>query len=238
VIDYFVSYDHFEREDGESEYSEKLIKFASVPGFYAKPKTPQARERADYELPEDRTLYACPQMAYKFHPDFDRVLAEILGRDPKGVLVLIEPQHGHYKQILLNRWASSFPEIVGRVCWLPQMSLPAYLALLPLCDALLAPIQFGGGRSTYDALGVGAPVVTYRGEFLKSRITHALYREAGIEGLTATSENEYVDIALRLGQDADWRAEMRRQVVQKAGALFDNPKAVAEFNQCLGALRS
>lgn len=237
VMDYFISSQHFEREDGQTEYSEQLVRLPSIPAFYSKPKVPQIRERADYGLPEGKTLYACPQMAYKFHPDFDRVLSSILEQDGNGVLVLIEPQHSHYKEILLHRWSLEAPAIAERVVWLPQMALPLFLALLPLCDVLLAPIQFGGGRSTYDAFGVGAPVVTYKGDFLKGRITYAMYREIGVDGLVAETAEEYVEIALRLGRDAGWRAAMRELVAGKTGPLFENSKAVAEFNECLAGLR-
>lgn len=236
VMDYFLSSKHLEREDGQVEYSEKLIRLPSLMVYYERPAEPAARTRGEYELPEDRNLYGCPQTAYKFHPDFDGVLAEIMRRDDRGSLVLIEPNRPYFKKLLLDRWQRSHPILTERAIWLDQMPLERFLGLLPQCDALLAPIQFGAGRSTLDALGVGAPVVTFKGAYLKSRITYAAYREVGLDELIAESEEDYVEVALRLGTDRDWRARMRAAVKEKASPLYENMNAVRELNEFFARL--
>lgn len=46
--------------------------------------------RAGLGLPASGTLYGCPQSLFKFHPDFDALLADIARGDPTGHIVLIE----------------------------------------------------------------------------------------------------------------------------------------------------
>ncbi|HTQ10310.1 MAG TPA: tetratricopeptide repeat protein [Fimbriimonadaceae bacterium] len=230
VMDFFLSSEHLEREDAQAEYTERLVRVPHLSSFYVKPQEPPSWGRADFMLPSDRRLYGCPQMPYKFHPDYDRVLASILERDERGLLVLIEPQRALFKQILQERWRRTHPILLERTVWLHLMPLNRFLRLLQLCDALLVPIQFGGGRTTLDALGVGAPAVTFEGAFLKSRITSAIYREMGFADLIASSEDSYIELALRLSRDREFQAHCRDNVSGLADVLYENRSAVDEFN--------
>jgi len=230
TMDYFISSAHLEREDGQNEYSERLVRLPSLNTFYARPEEPSQLTRVQFGLPEDRRLYGCPQAPFKFHPEYDQVLASILERDDRGVLIMIEPRRPNFKQILLDRWRRSHSILVERTIWLQVMPLNRFLRLLQLCDALLVPIQFGAGRSALDALGVDAPLVTLEGPYLKSRITSAAYKEIGFENLIAKSEEEYVELAIRLANNKDFHRTAVRTVREKAGRLYENQTAVTEFN--------
>lgn len=238
VIDYYLSSRHLERSDGQEEYTEKVARSEHLGTFYQRPQNPPEWQRSDYGLPDNRRLYGCMQMAYKFHPEFDRALAAIAARDERALLVLVEPQHPLYRDILSERWKRLYPKLSDQVVFVPPMPLPNFLRLVQLCDSLLAPIQFGAGRSSFDSLGVGAPVVTYEGPFLKTRITSASYRQMGMTDLIATSEEEYVDLALRLANDREWQAGIRQLVSSRSGPLFENQAAVDEFNAFLASLPS
>jgi protein O-GlcNAc transferase len=231
AIDFFISSKHLEREDGQSEYTERLVCLDHLSAYYSKPESPPEWPRSEFELPEDRRLYGCLQTAYKFHPEFDPVLAEILRRDDRGTLLLAEPDRSALKEIILARWRRSHPVIAERALWLPQLKLDHFQRVLQLCNALLVPIQFGAGRSALDALSVGAPLVTLKGPYLKSRITYAAYREMGMEELVADSEEAYIDLALRLANDVDFREQMRQRVAEGSAPLYESEIAVREFNR-------
>jgi protein O-GlcNAc transferase len=236
AMDYFVSSVHLEREDAQEEYTEKLVRLPSLNAYYSRPPSPTQWSRSDFGLPEGKRLYGCLQMPYKFHPDYDAVLADILDQDRDGALVLIEPQRPYLKEVLVDRWRRSHPILLERVIWLHLMPLERYLRLTQLCDALLAPIHFGAGRSTLDALAVGSPVVTYQGRYLKSRITYAAYKQIGFDELIAESEEEYVQLALRLARDSSWQREIRRAIRERSAPLFENESAISEFNGFLADL--
>lgn len=236
TMDYFLSSEHLEREDGHVEYSEDLVRLPSLGAYYERPAAPTQWSRSDLGLPEDRRLYGCPQTAHKFHPNFDPVLATILERDERGSLVLIEPDRPNLKRLLIERWRHSHPVFAERAIWLRQLPLDRYLRMLQLCDALLAPIQFGAGRSALDALGVGVPVVTFKGPYLKSRIAYAAYKEIAFEDLIAETEEQYADLAGRMANDREWQVEMRRQVGLRSEPLFCSGKAVSELNRFLGRI--
>jgi hypothetical protein len=71
---------HFERTFRKRRGRRTLQRAPGAPGVAAvyipRPLPPAARKsRAELGLPQDRTLYVCPMMLHKFHPDFDAAMA-------------------------------------------------------------------------------------------------------------------------------------------------------------------
>jgi predicted O-linked N-acetylglucosamine transferase (SPINDLY family) len=110
--------------------------------------------------------------------------------------------------------------------YLPQHE---FLELLSVADAVLDPPGFGGGNSSYEALGIGVPVVTMPGAFMRGRVTLGCYRQMGFEELIAGSAEQYVEIAVRLASDAGFRERCRARIMEGAHRLFEDATAVREL---------
>ncbi|MGE0356670.1 MAG: tetratricopeptide repeat protein [Burkholderiales bacterium] len=233
-IDHFLSGEPLEPAGSQAHYGERLVKLTRLPSCYARPRPVRAlgtRERLG--LPAGATLYACPQSLFKFHPAFDDTLGALLEADPRGHLALVASPRQGWNEALLGRFRRAFPGSVDRVRFLPFMPEAAFLDLLESADAVLDPVHFGGGNSTYEALGLGVPVVTLPGPFLRGRVTLACYRQMGFEDLVAGSTQEYVALAVRLANDEAFRRRMRERVRERSGALFDDALAVKELGAFL-----
>src|SRR5262249_45536305 len=150
---------------------EKLIRLPRLGVVYDRPTLDRPADRSAFGLPERATVYACPQTLFKFHPEFDALLADILRQDPEGVLVLIEGRCRLWNELLLNRFRREMPDVCDRVRWLPRLSRPDYIRLLAASDVMLDPIHFGGGNTSYEAFAMGLPVVTWPSAFLRGRLT-------------------------------------------------------------------
>jgi protein O-GlcNAc transferase len=236
TMDHFISARHLERPDGDADYTEKLWRLETLNSYYERPVNPPRWTRAELGLPEDRRLYGCLQSAFKFHPDYDRVLEAILHRDEKGSLLLASPRPASLQDVIVERWRRYAPIVAERAIWVEPLELDRFLRVLQLCDAVLAPIQFGAGRSALDSFGVGAPLVTFEGPFLKSRIAYAAYMEMQMPDLVAHSEEEYIDLAHRLANDLDFQPDMRRKIAERADVLYESQSAVREFNEFFAAI--
>ena len=109
------------------------------------------KSRAAFGLPEDRTVYICPQSLFKFHPDFDATLAGILRLDGNGTIALLEDRHG---ALWLGTWGGGvwrytdgqfehFSSAEGLVSnWI--------ISLCEDADGRLWFGSYGGGASIYD----------------------------------------------------------------------------------------
>lgn len=231
-MDCFLSSVDLEREGGQTDYSERLVLFEDLMTVFTRPETPTAT-RADLGLPEDKHLYVCPQTSFKLHPDFDRVFAEILRRDPDGLVVLITGNEPNWDDLLKQRFARVMPDVAERIMFLGKLSLEHFLALNKLADAVLDTFYFGGGNSSLEVFSAGAPIVTLPGEMLRGRITLAQYRKMGISDLIAIDEDDYIEKALRLAQDHDWHVELSKKILERCPVLFDNQKPIEELRDFL-----
>src|SRR3546814_3439188 len=122
ALDYFISNDLAEPEDAESHYSERLVRLDGVQTCYRRPPMPDPFEpRAAFGLPEDATLYLCPQSLFKFHPEMDAAFAAILHRDPRARLVIFRGTDDHATERLLERWRDALDAGMDRFVVLPRM---------------------------------------------------------------------------------------------------------------------
>ena len=232
-VDYFLSSELLEPEDPLEHYTEQLIRLKGLPTCYRRPKPPQSRSRSHYGLPDDCHVYLCPQSLFKFHPDFDAALKDILSRDAKGRVVLVDGLEPEWNETLHCRFRKAFPESVDRVEFLPRQSRDDFLALMAVCDVMLDPFHFGGGNTTYEALSLGTPIVTLPSGFMRGRVTSACYQKMGLSDCITGSETEYVDLAVRLGTDPAYRSTMQARILAANGALFDDREAVREIEEFL-----
>jgi len=230
-LDYFISSRHIEPEDAQSHYSEKLVLFDHLPCYYELPVVEHSKSRAELNLPDDARLYMCPQSLFKFHPDFDEVLGEILRRDDKALLVMIEGAYKNWTKKLSDRFQKAFPDQSHKVRFLPALSYQDFLNLQRLSDALLDPPHFGGGNTTYEALSMGCPIITWPGPFMRGRVTEGCYRQMEITDLIANSREEYIEMVNKLANNAEWRESLRKKILASRGKLFNTQPAIHEFEQ-------
>ncbi|MHC4181839.1 MAG: tetratricopeptide repeat protein [Planctomycetota bacterium] len=231
-MDYFISSDNAEPPGAENHYSERLILPDRLTTYYYRPELPEEySSREKLGLPEDYNLYVCPQTLFKFHPDFDNVLGDILRQDPRGLLVLIEGNHKHWTELLRERFSSAFPDVIDRVRFLHRMSPRDFLSLLKTADVILDTPYFGGGNTSLESFACGMPIVTWPGEFMRDRLTLALYKQMGVMDCVANDAQSYLKIAYRLANDKIWRDEIKGKIKANADVLYEDIEAVRELER-------
>lgn len=230
TIDYFISSDLMEPADAEEHYTERLLRLPGTGVFYHRPAEPAPTTASAAR--GDVHRYACPQTLYKFHPDFDPVLAGILQADPQAQIVLLEGRIPNWTEQLKARFARTLPD-PDRVQFLPALPHDEYLALLASADVLLDPLHFGGGNSSYEAFAMGVPVVTLPSSFLRGRITAGLCRRMELPELIVDSADAYVALAVRIASDPTFRETLTDKIHARSPILFENREEVADWERLL-----
>jgi predicted O-linked N-acetylglucosamine transferase (SPINDLY family) len=230
-IDYFISSDSIEPPEASRHYTETLIKLSLMPTYLYYPDIPtQNYERAGFSLKNQGSLYLCPQSLFKLHPSYDATLAELLRSDPEGLLIFIDDNKGgHWKKLFIERLSRSYPDVVDRVTFVPKMPYEKFLGLLSLADAILDVPTFSGGVSSLEAFAMGAPIVTWPGEFMRGRVTSGYYKQMGLDDLIASNENEYVSLAIKLAHDPDFKNQMKNDIKENSHKLFERIEVVREM---------
>jgi predicted O-linked N-acetylglucosamine transferase (SPINDLY family) len=234
TLDYFISSELLETEDAQDHYTEKLVRLRSLGLYLSRPAVPRnTKGRAELGLPEGKRLYACLQSTFKLHPDDDLLFAEILRRDPEGQIVLLRGMYPQWDEVLRKRFAAAIPDVADRICFVPRTSSEEFLRIYQLVDVLLDPLHFCGGKTSYEAFAMGVPVVTKPSRFLRGRITYALYRVLGVMDAVAESQEQYVELAVRMAQEPAFRADVGRRILAASDRLFNDRQALGELEEFL-----
>lgn len=238
AMDYFLSSALVEPESSNSFYRENLLCMPGNMFTWAEPPQPPSTtyKRADFGLSEHDHLYLCHQNPRKLHPDFDTLIAGILDRDPSGHLILITSQEGTETDALRARLEPNLGKNTGRIHFLPRMSRERYLGLLLCVDVALDPPHYSGANTSFDAIGLGLPVVTQASPLLRGSFTAGLYRRMGQTGLIARDEEHYIDLATSLTKDKALRAHWREILLTCGPAIFHDTRAVTELEGAWAAM--
>ena len=232
AMDYYLSSELFEAEEADDHYTEKLVRLKSIPAFCYRPTLPaRMKSRREFGFSDSQHIYACPQSLFKLRPDFDPLVAGILRRDRQGQVVFVDGHQPYWKELLRERFAATIPDVCDRIQFLPRMSHDDFLALNAACDVLIDPIHFNGGNTSYKALALGTPIVTLPMRLLRGRMTYALYKKMNVMDCVASTPEEYIDIAVRLATDREYRETIRTRILASNHVLYEDLSVVRELEQ-------
>lgn len=96
---------------------------------------------------------------------------------------------------------------------------------------MLDTYHYGGGSTSLQGLAVGTPIVTLPGNFQRGRHTYGYYKKMDYMECVASNPTEYIQLAVRLGTDADYRQHVRKQILERNVVLYENMHIVREIEQ-------
>ena len=230
-IDFFLCSKSLITDETSKSYSEKLLLMDYLPMIYEMPKI-QHRIK-DTELSK-KNIYSCPQTMFKFHPDFDHILAEILKKDKRGVLYLIKDNNKIYYNKLIERFKKIENFDLERVIFLDPLTRDDYINHLGTSSVLLDPLYFGAGNSFHESMVYGTPTVTMPTKFIKSRIVSAAYIQMEINNSPVVkTKNEYIELAVDIANSENLLEIKKYYQTRAKEKLFNTSKAGEEFNKIL-----
>ncbi|MBL7007131.1 MAG: FkbM family methyltransferase [Spirochaetia bacterium] len=98
-------------------------------------------------------------------------------------------------------------------------------------DIALDPFPYSGGLTTYEALWMGVPVITFPGETFASRHSLSHLKTIGLHELVASNRENYIKLAVELANDksriTDFRATLRQKMA--ASPICDGKKFAVNF---------
>ena len=238
AMDHYLSSDLMEPDDAADHYTETLVRLPNLALYLRRPPLlPRLAEALD--LPEGRILIGCLQSLYKYLPQYDALLVRMAQALPKAVFVFVEGHPAYMSGQLRQRLGAAFAaaglEPSRHLHFLARMSGARFAALTARMDFCLDSVGWSGGNTTLEALEAGVPVLTWPGRFMRGRHSLAMLRMIGVGELVAGSAEDFVARAVRLGRDADWRAELRRRIGAGRAALYEDRRFIRALDDFLRA---
>ena len=84
-----------------------------------------------------------------------------------------------------------------------------------------------------QAVECALPIVTREGRFMRGRLASGILKRMGLPDLVASSDSDYIDMAIRLVRDPDHRLHVRERLVATRGALFDDVASIRALENFL-----
>jgi predicted O-linked N-acetylglucosamine transferase (SPINDLY family) len=228
TLDLFISAQGLEPAEGASHYSERLLALPNL-GVCLQPlmADPVAPDFAALELPRDEPLLLCPGTPFKYTPQGDAALVAIAARlqaHGRGRLVFFRSARpamsAQIEQRLRKAFAKAGVDHDRIVAWIPTLGRGRFFGLMQHATAMLDTIGFSGFNTAVQALECGLPVVAFEGDAMRGRLASGPLRHIGLGELVAGTPAAFADIALRLVEDAPWRAHVAHEIAQRRRTLF------------------
>jgi protein O-GlcNAc transferase len=199
--------------------------------------------RAALGLDRDGPVYWSGQALYKYLPRYDAVFPRIAHAVGACSFVFIGfAKSASVTAIFWQRLRVAFAAAgldADRYCvMLEPMSRESFVASAGLADVVLDTIGWSGGKSTLDCLAQNPAIVTLQGRFMRGRHTAAILRRIGCDATIASSIDDYVTIAARLGTDAALAARVRGMVRERKHRAFRDTVSIRALEAFLqGSIR-
>jgi predicted O-linked N-acetylglucosamine transferase (SPINDLY family) len=180
-------------------------------------------------------VYLCCQNTFKYLPQHDRVLAGIARRVPESQFVFLvynDVLSDALRARLSRAFRAAGLEADDHCLFHPR--LPTYVDYWNLhlvSDVFLDSLDYSGFTTTMEAVACGMPIVTLPGRFCRGRQTYAILQQLGVTDTIARDEAGYVDIAVRLGCDRAWRAEVVQRMAEGHRSLFWDTRSVRAIEE-------
>jgi predicted O-linked N-acetylglucosamine transferase (SPINDLY family) len=227
TMDYYLSAEDLEPPGAQANYTERLVTLPHLGCFYQPAQISVADpELGDVALDPELPLLLCPGIPLKYLPQHDWIFPEIARRLGRCRFVFFAHWARGLSEKLRLRLAAAF----GRegldfdqfAVFIPWQPKPAFYQLMKRADVFLDTIGFSGFNTALQAVECGLPIVTREGRFLRGRLASGILRRMGLPELVAQSQEAYVELAVRLARDAEYREHIRGRIVASRHVLFED----------------
>ncbi|KAL8562192.1 hypothetical protein ACOMHN_005177 [Nucella lapillus] len=180
--------------------------------------------RASYALPENAVVYCNFNQLYKIDPDTLEMWVNILKQVPNGVLWLLRFPAVGEASILQTAADLGLP--ANRIVFSNVAPKEEHVRRGQLADVCLDTPLCNGHTTGMDVLWAGIPMVTLPAETLASRVASSQLHCLGCPELVANSRQDYVDIAVKLGNNIPYLRGMQARVnlARTTSPLFDTQR--------------
>jgi protein O-GlcNAc transferase len=236
TIDYYLTCDLMEPENAQRHYWEPLIRLPNIGVAYDKPKLPSKRmNREDFGLRPDAIVYLSCQSVFKYLPQYDYIFAEIACKVPEAQLVFVNPpgfsiasQFRKRIQFAFSKYGLDYEK---HCLFLPRQHREGYVNLNLVSDIFLDTLGWSGGNTTLEAIAYGLPIVTLPGRFMRGRQSYGFLNLIEVTETIANTEDDYIEIAARLGLDSQWRHTIIQKMSRKQHLLFEDTQCVVALEK-------
>ena len=234
TIDYYLSSDLMEAEDAATHYSETLVR---LPNLALALNAPQLSEneilREEFGISDGDFVFLTSQSLFKYLPQYDDIYPRIAAMVKNARFVFISnPSSGltaRFRKRIENAFNRHNLSMDHFCVFQPRLSSNGFIRLNQASNVLLDPFSWSGGKTTFEGISCGLPVVTCPGRFMRGRHAYAMLKMMGITETIAEDAETYIAIACRLGNDSEFYDRIRNATAANRQRLLNDETCVREL---------
>jgi predicted O-linked N-acetylglucosamine transferase (SPINDLY family) len=208
-----------EPPDADDHYTEQLVRLPNLSIYYMPLDVPKMEiDRKTFGLRPQSILYFCAHSLFTHLPQYDGVYPRIAQQVDDCQFLFTRDKNNYLSEqffLRINRAFSKYNLNANRyVVLLPYLDPGQYNAINCISDIRLDTIGWSGCNSTFEAIACNLPVITLPGKLMRQRHSAAILSMLGMTRTIASTLDEYIELAVRLGLDP----VLRKQVSEKIAA--------------------
>jgi predicted O-linked N-acetylglucosamine transferase (SPINDLY family) len=235
-IDYYFSSELMESQNSQKHYSEKLI---SLPGIGINYDSPNLSiiKKPNILNKSNATIFLNLQSLFKLLPQDDHIYLDILKKHSNCCFWFLQGEKNSITSIFKERISKLFQKeghaFEKYSYFHPRCGSEEFLGLVEQSDIILDSFNWSGGNTSLEAISLNKPIVTCPSGFMRGRYTYAILKILDIEETIASSKKEYIEIAVKLASDINFRNFIVNKIKKHKNKLFNDDKPVRFFEDVI-----
>lgn len=225
TIDYYMSADGMEPPDAAEHYTEQLVRLPNLGCFYEPcSEAPVAPDLSALGIAEDCALLLCAGSPFKYLNRYDNVLIEIARRLQRSQFIFFTHTIPSFSEKLRIRLKQVFEQagldFDRNAIFIPWQPRAHFRGLMRRADVFLDTIGFSGFNTAVEAVECALPIVTSEGRYMRGRLASGILKRMNMPDLVVSSEAQYVDLAVKMACDAEYRRGIRDRLATSREMLY------------------
>ena len=228
-IDYFITGKLMESPNSQKFYSEKLV---SLPGLginYDFPNVSKIKKPNIFNKSK-ATIFLSLQSLFKLLPQDDHIYLDIIKRKPNSCFWFLHGMKNSLTSIFINRISKLFYnegyDFEKYFYFHPRCSQEEFFGIIEESDIILDSFNWSGGNTHLEAISLNKPIVTCPSDFMRGRHTYGILKILDAEETIATSKNDYIDIAVKLAENINFRNDIIHKIKMNKNKLYNDNKPI------------
>ena len=228
-IDYFISSEIMETQNSQKYYSEKLINLPGLGIDYDFPNLSNIK-KPDISIKSNTVIFLNLQSLFKLLPQDDHIYLDIVKKFPNCCFWFIQGLNNSVTNIFKERISKIFKiegfDFEEYSYFHPRCTQEEFFGLIEESDIILDSFNWSGGNTTLEAISLNKPVVTCPSSFMRGRHTYGILKTIGVGETIATSKKEYVEIAVKLANNINFRDSIVHKIKKNKQKLYNDEKPI------------
>ena len=235
-VDYLIGSPQVTPENEEHHYVEKIFRLPEICQCFTAPDFDIKISNLP-ALKNNFITFGCINKLTKIHDEVISLWSKILSSIPNSKL-LLKNKNLDDKEVNKNICSKFAKHNINRnrlILIGETKTRKENLEFFNKIDIALDPYPFQGNTSTCEAIWMGVPVITLKGNRFLFHFGESINSNLDMKDWIAKNQKEYISIAQKFSSNLNELSKIRMELRQKAlqSPVFDAPRFVAHFELML-----